>query len=245
MYSRAWPSSFIRVEQGPGGKTVAEVSDLYRTAITPAGYAFSIWGIIYVSGIAYVVYLTMHESVAERIGPVVAVNFVLQTAWLFLWTRELILLSHIAICAMLGTAMAMYIDGLSDMKSWDWGYFWQVMFFLGVYTAWLCVATTASFASLFTPRDHPSDLLGLSPSIWARIILPVCTAVLIALSIGYRDLLFALVGVWSLWAIAVKQHTDPRYPGDESVVRVAIVCAGACVLAAIAALTLRILDVRY
>lgn len=31
-----------------GGRTTGEISDMYYTAITPAGYAFSIWSVIYV-----------------------------------------------------------------------------------------------------------------------------------------------------------------------------------------------------
>jgi hypothetical protein len=30
-----------------GGKTTADISNLYPTLITPAGYVFAIWGVIY------------------------------------------------------------------------------------------------------------------------------------------------------------------------------------------------------
>jgi tryptophan-rich sensory protein len=39
-----------------GGRTTAEVSNSYPTLITPAGYVFSIWGIIYVLLGIYLVY---------------------------------------------------------------------------------------------------------------------------------------------------------------------------------------------
>jgi len=39
-----------------GGRTTAEVSDMYPTLITPAGYVFAIWGIIYLLLGAWLVY---------------------------------------------------------------------------------------------------------------------------------------------------------------------------------------------
>jgi hypothetical protein len=38
------------------GQAVGEISDNYPTLITPAGYAFSIWGIIYTFLAVFVVY---------------------------------------------------------------------------------------------------------------------------------------------------------------------------------------------
>ncbi|MEL7342117.1 MAG: hypothetical protein AAGM67_16665 [Bacteroidota bacterium] len=38
------------------GMTSGEVSTLYPTLITPAGYAFSIWGVIYLGLLAFGIY---------------------------------------------------------------------------------------------------------------------------------------------------------------------------------------------
>lgn len=38
------------------GKTIANVSDQYQNLFTPAGYAFSIWGFIYLLLIGFVFY---------------------------------------------------------------------------------------------------------------------------------------------------------------------------------------------
>ena len=38
------------------GKTIADFSDKYHNYFTPAGYAFSIWGLIYLGLLAFVIY---------------------------------------------------------------------------------------------------------------------------------------------------------------------------------------------
>jgi hypothetical protein len=38
------------------GSTMKEITDKYDTLFSPAGYAFSIWGLIYLSFIAYAIY---------------------------------------------------------------------------------------------------------------------------------------------------------------------------------------------
>jgi hypothetical protein len=39
-----------------GGKNVGEISDSYPTLFTPAGYVFSIWGVIYTLLLIFIVY---------------------------------------------------------------------------------------------------------------------------------------------------------------------------------------------
>ncbi len=39
-----------------GGKTIAAVSEKYPALFTPANYAFSIWGLIYLGLLCFIVY---------------------------------------------------------------------------------------------------------------------------------------------------------------------------------------------
>jgi len=55
-----------------GGKVTADISNANPTLITPAGYVFAIWGVIYVLLGAFVVYQALprnlDKSFNERIG---------------------------------------------------------------------------------------------------------------------------------------------------------------------------------
>ena len=44
------------------GRTTGEISDLYPTLITPAGYVFSIWGLIYTLLLLFVVFQALPQQ---------------------------------------------------------------------------------------------------------------------------------------------------------------------------------------
>ncbi len=80
-----------------------DISDYYYIEITPAGWTFSIWGIIYTWQALFVIYFMTSlcrrtEQGPMYLNPVVitplmlgiyAVNLALNTSWLFLWDRQL------------------------------------------------------------------------------------------------------------------------------------------------------------
>ena len=60
------------------GTTIGDVSDSMKNLFTPAGYAFSIWGLIYVMLLGFVIYQS--RSLFTKVRDDV---FVLQTGWWF------------------------------------------------------------------------------------------------------------------------------------------------------------------
>ncbi|HXZ04218.1 MAG TPA: tryptophan-rich sensory protein, partial [Ktedonobacteraceae bacterium] len=92
-------SSFIT------GKSVAAISDRFPVPVTPAGWAFSVWGIIYVGLIAYAIYQVLPAQRTNprlrRIGYLYLLGCAANVAWLFLWVNELITLSLVAIVVLL------------------------------------------------------------------------------------------------------------------------------------------------
>lgn len=96
-----------RPNEGPfrhlfGNATTGEVSDKFYIEITPAGWAFSIWGLIYAWQTAWIIYsltLLCRKSTPEVISPVLllsyAVSSVVNIGWLIVWSRELIQTSSV------------------------------------------------------------------------------------------------------------------------------------------------------
>jgi benzodiazapine receptor len=70
------------------GKLTSEISDANSTLITPAGYVFSIWGVIYILLGIFVVFQAMHSQKGkvfqERIGLLFVLSSLLNIFWLFL-----------------------------------------------------------------------------------------------------------------------------------------------------------------
>lgn len=76
-----------------GGLTNAEVSRKYQTLVTPAGWAFAIWAVIYLSeacGVAHML-LSPRSSVVAAGAADFAHAMIFQAAWAIMFSRELIL----------------------------------------------------------------------------------------------------------------------------------------------------------
>jgi len=75
-----------------GGKNTVQVSDSNLTLITPAGYVFSIWAVIYVLLGVFVVFQALPsekgKNFREKVGRLFIISSILNVFWLFLWQFE-------------------------------------------------------------------------------------------------------------------------------------------------------------
>ena len=72
------------------GRGTGEISNLYYTFITPAGYAFSIWGLIYFTLAIWGVYQLFpstwnHPAFNHGIGYLFILNALANIGWIFAW----------------------------------------------------------------------------------------------------------------------------------------------------------------
>lgn len=94
-----------------GNATTGEVSGKYYIEITPAGWAFSIWGLIYAWQSAWIIYsltLLFRKNAPEVISPVLHVFYSLASVanicWIVIWSHE-----WIQACAFLLFATAFFL----------------------------------------------------------------------------------------------------------------------------------------
>src|SRR4030065_2516813 len=80
-----------------GGKNTAQISDANPTLVTPAGYVFSIWGVIYILLGVFVVYQALPnqqgKNFQKRIGWLFVLSSIVNIAWLFLLPFAVLTLS--------------------------------------------------------------------------------------------------------------------------------------------------------
>ena len=74
------------------GSTISSVSSRYQNLVTPAGYAFSIWGLIYLGLVAFVIYqarslfsTTADDSIVTKLRMWFIVSCFANCAWVFAW----------------------------------------------------------------------------------------------------------------------------------------------------------------
>ena len=87
------------------GITTGEISDQFPILFVPAGYVFSIWGLIYLALIGFTIYTLTpkgrnNEMIDSIAGWFVAANL-FNTAWVFLWHYQQFALTLIPIFGLL------------------------------------------------------------------------------------------------------------------------------------------------
>jgi len=96
-----------------GGKTTAQVSDANPTLITPAGYVFSIWAVIYALLGVFVVFQALPSERGRdfrgKVGWLFIISSVLNVFWLFLWQFEHLIFSVIVMFLLLATLTLIYL----------------------------------------------------------------------------------------------------------------------------------------
>lgn len=189
------------------GKTTAEISDLYPTLFAPAGYVFSIWSVIYILLLIFVVFQALpgqrEKPFLRKISYLFVLSSIENILWLFLWHYEQIILSLVPMFALLGTLIAIYLRlqiGQSDVSLKEKLY---VHLPFSVYLGWITVAPIANVASALTAINW--DGWGLSDVTWTILVIIVAMIVTLAVIITRRDVAFSLVILWALIGIIVKQ----------------------------------------
>lgn len=190
-----------------GGQLTAAVSNKYPTLVTPAGFTFAIWGIIYVLLGVFVVYSMLPKQRSsgyiERIGWLFVLSSIFNITWIFAWQYEILALSVALIIGFLLSLIAIYLRlniGKAHVKL---GERLAVHLPFSVYLGWISIATIADIS--LTLVAYGWDGFGIAPEIWAVIIIAVAL-LLTMLMLGIRkDIAYALVVIWALVGISVNQ----------------------------------------
>ncbi|WP_338874177.1 TspO/MBR family protein [Spirosoma sp. SC4-14] len=229
-----------------GGRTNKEISDQYHTLITPAGYAFAIWGLIFLGLLAFAIYqATPSQRTNPRfraIGVWVIINAVCNAIWSPLFNTEHIGLALIVILVMLtslviieqqllekGNVPLLPTDpdetlpesAASPMETW----LARIPF--SIYFGWLTVATILNVAVFLKATDF--SLMGLSEQTWAIAILIVGLVVGAIVFNRFRSVAYILVFAWAYAAIAVEQQGIGQIPlvaGAGAIVAIVLAIIG-------------------
>lgn len=194
------------------GRTTADVSAAYPTLITPAGYVFSIWGIIYILLIAFAIYQALpsqkNKPYQKQIGALFILSNILNSIWLFLWQYDYITVSVVVMFALLASLIAIYVRlGIGKTKTpLKERLLVHVPF--SVYLGWITIASIANVASALVSVGW--DGFGLSAETWAIAVLALALIIALAMILTRRDIAYCLVIVWALAGIAINQTAYPN-----------------------------------
>ena len=105
------------------GYNTGELSDMYPNVFVPAGFTFSIWGIIYLLLGVFIAYQlviairspktatekTESDGFIEKIGVLFIISSAANIGWIFAWHFTLVGISFIFMAALLIALIALYV----------------------------------------------------------------------------------------------------------------------------------------
>jgi hypothetical protein len=192
-------------------QTTAQISDRFKVYFVPAGYVFAIWGIIYISWIAFVIYQFLpaqKQSPRLRgLGYLFALSGVFNAAWLFCWQYNYVGLSVIVMLILLGLLIASYLNLDIGHTSVSRIEKWCVDIPISVYLGWISVATVANISDWLYSVNWNG--FGFDPQVWAVIMLVVASVLGLLMALTRRDSGYLFVFVWAFIGIALKQSALP------------------------------------
>jgi hypothetical protein len=208
-----------------GGRNTAQVSDANPTLVTPAGYVFSIWGVIYILLGVFVVFQALSaergKNFQKSIGPLFILSSVLNIIWLFLWQFEFLSLSVVIMFLLLATLILIYLRLNVGKSKSPMREKLAVNLPFSVYLGWITIASIANVS--VTLVSIKWNGFGISPETWAILIIIVAMLIALLVIATRKDVAYGLVIIWALVGISVMQS------GNQSIVTTAEI--GAIILA--------------
>jgi len=207
------------------GNTMSTVSATYDNLFTPAGYAFSIWGLIYLGLFGFTIYQgrslfnkTKDDDLVSEIGWWFVISCIANILWIFAWLYDLtgpsVLIMVILLFSLLKIVIRTQME-LLDVPLKTLAFVWWPF---SVYAGWITVALIANTAAWLTKIGW--NAFGIPDATWAIIMIIVAGAVNVFMIWNRNMREFALAGVWGLAAVAVSNQD-----GEQSVAYAAVVVA--------------------
>lgn len=215
------------------GMSQSDVSDKYFTLITPSGFTFSIWSLIYgLLAISLVMlYLrrekSYYQKALDKITPLFIISSLLNMAWIVLFSFELVELSTVFILAYT-IVLALICKQLLSLN--DGKHFLLPLTF-GLNTGWLMIATVVNVAASLVKIDWNG--FGLSDNIWTMITLILAILIVLFVTNQTQNAAIPLPIAWAYYGI--HQSLATEHAGDYGLIQI-IAIIGIAVLIGVAAI---------
>jgi hypothetical protein len=191
------------------GRTAGEISDALPSYFTPAGYTFSIWGLIYLALLGFIIYQALpaqrNNLLLGKIGWGFAISSVANIAWLFAWHYGAYVLSVLFMLSLLVTLIVIYrrLEIGKPNPSLSLADKLLVQFPFSIYLGWITVATVANIASVLNYLGWNG--FGIAEPTWSAIMMGAAVMIAGLLLFNRRNISYASVLVWALFGIRAAQ----------------------------------------
>ena len=185
-------------------QSTGEISDRLNIMITPAGYVFSIWSLIYLLLAIWIIRQFPKDRrdrpLYQETSGLFVLSCLLNSTWILVWHYNYFLVSVFIMLGLLFTLIALY----KQIKNTGPSLLDAAPF--SIYLGWISVATIVNITYYLT--DIGWNGFGIPELVWAYMGLIVATLLTFWFRTRQHDLLYPLVFVWAFIGIGVKNMAE-------------------------------------
>ena len=198
------------------GKETGKLSDNIPNLFVPSGLTFSIWGIIYIFLIIFMLKQifditkkgNQDISYIEKIGFWFLLASLANIIWIFLWHYEYVTLSLFAMLILFFSLLIIYqllkiglINTTIKEKI-------AIHTTISIYIGWITVATIANVTAVLVKQNVGELFLGQAN--WTILIIAIATLITVLIILKRKDIAYSLVIIWALLGIIIKRLSDDK-----------------------------------
>lgn len=185
------------------GQSQSEISNKLDVLFTPAGYVFSIWGLIYFLVLIWLFVQYRRRDSKERLPQSIVILFIatclFNILWLLMWHFELFIAAQVMMFLLLFTLIVLYMK--YPKGDYHFGGRLPFSFYLG----WISVATIANMS--YTLK-HYEITFSISEVNGTVVLLVVAFILAVATLFIRRDVVFSCVFIWAIIGIAMGNENQ-------------------------------------
>ena len=185
------------------GRTTGEVSDAYPNLLTPSGFAFSIWGLIYVLlGIMVIRILSLNSDAFDATSMRIFIYaFILSSIfnglWLLAWHSLIPWVSLLVMTGLISSLILMYLNMPLDAL-------WMKVP-ISIYLGWISVATILNITIVLSTTEF---IFRLPESFYFILVLLAGIGLVTLMLLRHGDVAYSLVFVWAYFAIFMRHLSE-------------------------------------
>jgi hypothetical protein len=183
------------------GYTTGELSALYPNRFVPAGFTFSVWGIIYLALLGFVIFQFTQRGkpMVQAIGIWFFLSCLANGGWIIAWHYRLPVLSLGIMAFLLYSLVQVYLL----VQGFNWSGHWLGRLPFQLYLGWITVAIVANSTAVLVDAGWSGGTL---PEVtWAAIMAGVAVLAGLAFLLKFGDIPYVLVILWALYGIYSRQ----------------------------------------
>ena len=212
------------------GYNTGQISAFYPNYFVPAGFTFSIWGIIYLFLLNYCIsytYFTIKQrqfpeiiKYLDAITPYFWVTCILNAGWILAWHYLQVGISVVIMLTFLIALIQIFVIMQKQLVTLKPLYQFLIKTPFSVYLGWISVATIANITAYLVHLKWSG--FGIDPIYWTILMISIAIVLGIYFIVYFKNIAHPLVLVWALWGIKAAQGPKSELINQLTVVGILV-----------------------